>query len=218
MTSFYTPDQRAVQDQFETTRLADLMTQVIVHHELEDAERAFIESREMFFLASVDAAGTPTVSYKGGAPGFIRALDARTLAFPLYDGNGMYLSAGNMRATGKVGLLFIDFETPHRLRVQGTATLHTDRATLDGFVGADLVAKVAIDVIFVNCSRYIPKHQRLSASPYVPTAACTPPFAQWKRIDVVQESLPPRDHGRADEAGGTITVEEYQAKLLAGEA
>jgi predicted pyridoxine 5'-phosphate oxidase superfamily flavin-nucleotide-binding protein len=218
MPPFYGPAQRALQERFETTRLADLMTQVIVHPELQDPERAFIESRDMFFLASVDAEGSPTVSYKGGTPGFVRALDARTLAFPLYDGNGMFLSAGNMQATGKVGLLFIDFETPHRLRVQGMASLHTDAETLARFIGADLVAKVAIEAIFVNCSRYIHKHQRLSASPYAPTGECTPPFAQWKRIDLVQDALPPRDDGRTAAAGGTITMEEYQARLLAGEA
>ncbi len=89
----------------------------------------------MFFLASVDAEGSPTVSYKGGTPGFVRALDARTLAFPLVRRQRLFPSAGNMQATGKVGLLFIDFETPHRLRVQGTASLHTDAETLAGFVG-----------------------------------------------------------------------------------
>jgi len=218
MTDCYTSAQRELQQRFETTKLADLLHQVIVHQELQDPERAFIESRDMFFLATVDAAGHPTVSYKGGHSGFIRALDPRTLAFPLYDGNGMWLSAGNMQATAKVGLLFIDFETPNRLRVQGAATLHSDAASLRPFPGADLVVHVAIEAIFVNCSRYVHRYQRVEGSKYVPEAGCATPFAAWKRIDVVQEALPPRDAGKTAKAGGTITIEEYDAKLRAGEA
>jgi uncharacterized protein len=218
MADFYTPTQRDLQGQFQTTKLADLLTQAIVHPELQDRERAFIESRDMFFLATVDHAGNPTVSYKGGDPGFIRALDTHTLAFPLYDGNGMFLSAGNLKATARVGLLFIDFETPQRLRVQGTASLRADPQALGGFVGADLVVHVALDAIFVNCSRYVHKYQRAARSPYVPRADHAVPFPAWKCIDLVQDALPPRDAGKTAAAGGTITVDEYEARLQDGNA
>ena len=133
MPTFYSDEQRALQERFQTGRMADLLEQVIVHSEVQDAERAFIESRDMFFLASVDGEGQPTCSYKGGDPGFVKVLDPGTIAFPSYDGN----------------------ETP---------------------------------------------------------------FAEWKRIDLVQEALPPRDAGKTAEAGGTITVGEYETKLAAGEA
>src|SRR5829696_358434 len=110
MTPFYTAEQRAAQERFETTRMADLLQQVIVHAEVQETERAFIESRDMFFLATVDGTGQPTCSYKGGEPGFVQVIDPRTLVFPIYDGNGMFLSLGNIQATARVGLLFIDFE------------------------------------------------------------------------------------------------------------
>ncbi len=96
--------------------MADLLQQVIVHAEVQDAERAFIESRDMLFLATVDSKGQPTCSYKGGDPGFVKVVDAKTLVLPIYDGNGMFLSLGNIGTNAQVGLLFIDFETPHRLR------------------------------------------------------------------------------------------------------
>lgn len=102
MPTFYSDEQRALQERFQTGRMADLLEQVIVHSEVQDAERAFIESRDIFFL--------------------------------------------------------------------------------------------------------------------VPRAHCETPFAEWKRIDVVQEALPPRDAGKTAEAGGTITVGEYETKLAAGEA
>jgi predicted pyridoxine 5'-phosphate oxidase superfamily flavin-nucleotide-binding protein len=218
MDTFYHNEQRALQARFQTGRMADLLEQVIVHTEVQEAERAFIESRDMFFLATVDASGQPTCSYKGGDPGFVKVVEPGTIAFPSYDGNGMFLSLGNIRATAGVGLLFIDFETPHRLRVQGMASVAEQDPLLAEYPGADLVVRVAVSRVFVNCSRYVHKYQRIRASRYVPRAKCETPFAEWKRIDVVQEVLPPRDAGRTAKAGGTITVEEYEAKLAAGEA
>ncbi len=218
MSTFYSGEQRALQEQFQTGKMADLLEQVIVLSEVQDAERAFIESRDMFFLASVDADGQPTCSYKGGDPGFLKVVDPGTIAFPSYDGNGMFLSMGNIRATARVGLLFLDFETPHRLRVQGTASANDSDPLLAAYPGADLVVRVAVSRIFVNCSRYVHRYERVRASRYVPRAHCETPFAEWKRIDLVQEALPPRDAGKVAKAGGTITVGEYETKLAAGEA
>jgi len=218
MTPFYTAEQRAAQERFETTRMADLLQQVIVHAEVQETERAFIESRDMFFLATVDGTGQPTCSYKGGDPGFVQVIDPRTLVFPIYDGNGMFLSLGNIQATARVGLLFIDFETPHRLRVQGVAASDPADPLLGRYPGADLVVRVAVSAIFVNCSRYVHQYRRVAASRYVHRVSCDTPFAEWKRIDLVQEVLPPRDAGKTERAGGTITVDEYEAKRAAGQA
>ena len=66
----------------------------------------------MFFLATADEHGMPQCSYKGGDPGFVRVVDEHTLAFPSYDGNGMYLSLGNLLVNPQVGILFIDFAQP----------------------------------------------------------------------------------------------------------
>ena len=218
MSEFYTDEQHTLQERFETEKMAALLHQVIVHPEIQEAERTFIESRDMFFLATVDGSGQPTCSYKGGDPGFVRVVDPTTLAFPSYDGNGMFLSLGNIQATARVGLLFIDFETPHRLRAQGTASVEANDSLLTAYPGAELIVRVKVSSVFVNCSRYIHQYQRVAASRYVPRVHCEAPFAEWKRIDVVQEALPPRDAGRAAQAGGTITVEQYEAKRAAGEA
>ena len=218
MPAFYTDGQRAMQEQFQTTKMADLLQEAIVHAEVQDAERAFIESRDMFFLATVDSEGHPTCSYKGGDPGFVKVVDPRTIVFPIYDGNGMFLSLGNLVTTAKVGLLFIDFETPHRLRVQGVASADRKDPLLRQFPGADALVRVAVSAIFVNCSRYVHKYQRVAPSRYVPREGCATPFAEWKRIDLVQDALPPRDAGKTEQAGGTITVDEYEAKRAAGMA
>lgn len=218
MPEFYTSEQQALQAHFETTKLAAALEQIIIHPEVQEAEKAFIESRDMFFLATVDAHGQPTCSYKGGDPGFVTVVDPGTIAFPSYDGNGMYLSMGNIEATSKVGMLFIDFETPHRLRVQGTARAVEHDPLLAKYPSADLIVRVSVSAIFVNCSRYVHKYEKVAPSRYVPRAECETPFALWKRIDLVQEVLPPRDAGKTAKAGGVVTVEEYEERRMRGEA
>src|SRR3989454_9095815 len=115
--SLYNESSRKLQDRFDTRRLADRIEERIVRDRIDDDDRAFIEARDMFFIATTDAEGQPQCSYKGGEPGFVRVLDGRTIAFPIYDGNGMYLTAGNLMANGKVGLLFIDLEGRKRMRL-----------------------------------------------------------------------------------------------------
>src|SRR5215213_7270081 len=134
----YNKASRRLQDRFDTRRLADRIEERIVHDRIDDGDRAFIEARDMFFIATVDEDGQPQSSYKGGEPGFVRVLDEETIAFPLYDGNGMYLTAGNLLATKQVGLLFIDFEGRKRMRLNGTATVDDDDPLLADYPEAQL--------------------------------------------------------------------------------
>ena len=218
MSDLYDDDHRRLQDHFDSRRLADRLEQATVFAEVRGRNKRFIESRDMFFLATVDRSGRPTVSYKGGAPGFVKVVDDKTLAFPSYDGNGMFLSMGNISGQAKVGMLFIDFETPQRLRLQGSASVHVDDSLLESYVEADLVVRVAVEAVFANCPRYIHPHRKLTQSRYVPAAGCATPFPGWKRIDDMQDILPERDAGKTDTAGGPLTLFEYLDKLDAGNA
>jgi predicted pyridoxine 5'-phosphate oxidase superfamily flavin-nucleotide-binding protein len=87
MTSLYSREHHALQERFGTEKLADMLDTNWVHAALSDEESAFIESRDMLFLSTVDPDGNPTVSYKGGPTGFVKVLDPSTVAFPGYDGN-----------------------------------------------------------------------------------------------------------------------------------
>jgi predicted pyridoxine 5'-phosphate oxidase superfamily flavin-nucleotide-binding protein len=189
----YSPGQRAFQDRFESRRLADRIEEAIVADRLSDADRAFIAARDMFFLATVDARGRPACSYKGGAPGFVRALDDRTLAFPLYDGNGMWVSAGNVLDTRWVSLLFIAFDEPERLRVTGTASFDPDDELLGDYHEAQAVARVRVQEKYVQCPRYVHRMERVERSPHVPRAEATTPLAAWKMLDIAADVLPERD-------------------------
>ncbi|HXZ68528.1 MAG TPA: pyridoxamine 5'-phosphate oxidase family protein, partial [Alphaproteobacteria bacterium] len=137
--------------------------------------------------------------------------------FPSYDGNGMYLSLGNILANSKIGMLFIDFESPHRIRVHGDATIDESDPLISQFAGAQRVVRVAISEVLINCGRYIHKHQRVEDSRYVPQPGRTPPFPNWKRIDMIQDTLSPQDRARADAKGGAITQEQYGELAAKGE-
>ena len=215
---FYTDEQRALQAENDSVNLADVVVKAIVRDEIEEQNVPFITSRDFFFLSTVSADGEPTVSYKGGAPGIVKVLDSRTLVFPSYDGNGMFKSMGNVVATGKIGLLFIDMETPNRIRVQGEATVSKDDPEMASYPGANMIVRVQVTSCFLNCARYIHKHSRVEQSPYVPDANGNQPYPSWKRIDKVQDALPTRDAGRAEREGGVITMEQYGEKLMAGKS
>jgi hypothetical protein len=214
----YTAKALGLQQRFDTTALAAAELQVIVHDTLSPADRAFIAQMEMFWLATVDPQGSPTVSFKGGAPGFVQMPDDRTLLFPCFDGNGMFYSMGNIAETSHVGLLFMDFVTPSRLRVQGDARLTDDPAIVGLWPGAQFAVQVAIAALITNCPRYIPRMQRLQPSRYVPDAATgAAPIPGWKRIDAIQGVLPQRDQGQADGDGGLITMEQWGAMVQQGD-
>lgn len=217
MSSMYGDEHRELQDRFDSRALADTLEAVTVVPVVDEAAKAFIESRSYFFLSTVDGDGQPTVSYKGGAPGFVRVVDDTTLVFPSYDGNGMYLSMGNIAGQGRIGLLFIDFETPHRIRIHADAELVTDGPLLDSYPGADLVVQATVSQSFVNCGRYIPKQAVPEANHHLPDADGNVPLATWKRIDLLQDVLPGRDQGRAEAEASTIDAEEYGKRVARGD-
>ena len=147
--------------------------------------------------ATTDKEGQPQCSYKGGDPGFVRVLDERTIAFPVYDGNGMYLTAGNMVVQPQVGLLFIDFEGRKRVRLNGVASVLDDDPLLAEYPEAQLVVRVDATEVFPNCPRYIHQYELVARSRFVPKERCETPVPQWKRSewahDVLSDDDPAND-------------------------
>jgi uncharacterized protein len=190
VSGFYHDGSRRLQDAFDTRRLADRLESVTVREEIDDADRAFIESMDMFFLATADEQGRPDCSYKGGDPGFVRVLDERTIAFPSYDGNGMFRSFGNVLVNPEVGLLFISFERRRRLRLNGTASIDPGDELLDSWPGAALVVRVRAREVFPNCPRYIHRYELVERSRYVPVAGVEAPVPEWKTRDWAVDVLP----------------------------
>jgi len=193
----YHEGMRSLQDLRETRALADRLEKVTMRAAFTEEDKAFIQRCRMFFLATADAHGQPDCSYKGGMPGFVRVLDDQTLAIPDYDGNGQYRSWGNVRVNAQVGLLFVDFETPKRLRVNGTAVVSPNDPLLSEFPGAVFIVRMTAHRIFPNCPRYIHKMQLVEESVYSPRPNYSPPVPAWKTFDVFKDALPPRDRPTA---------------------
>jgi predicted pyridoxine 5'-phosphate oxidase superfamily flavin-nucleotide-binding protein len=189
----YHDGMRQLQTARETVPLADRLAKVTLHTAFTDEDRSFIARCPMVFVATADADGRPECSYKGGLPGFVRVLDERTLAFPDYDGNGMYRSLGNLVVNPQVGLLFVDFENPKRIRVNGTAQVGADDPLLAEFPGAVFIVRVTATQIFPTCPRYLHKMQLVEHSVYAPRPDYTPPVPAWKTFDSFRDALPARD-------------------------
>jgi predicted pyridoxine 5'-phosphate oxidase superfamily flavin-nucleotide-binding protein len=189
----YGDGARGLQDQFDTRRLADRIEQRLLKTTLDDDAKAFIEARDMFFLATVDAKGHANCSYKGGERGFVRVIDERNLAFPSQDGNGMYLSMGAIVETGEVGMLFIDFEGQSRMRVNGRASIDRHDPLLETWPEAQLVVRVAVREVFPNCPRYIHTMSVVERSRFVPRAGCETPVPSWKRAEWAADVVPVGD-------------------------
>ena len=188
---------RSYQDRFDTRRLADRIDERLVRDWIDDDDRDFIEGCDMLFIATADAEGRPQSSYKGGDTGFVRVVDEHTVVFPNYDGNGMFLSAGNALVNPHVGLLFINFEERKRLRLNGLAEHVTEGPLLAAWPEAQFLWRVRAREVFPNCPRYIHHYRLVEHSRFVPRAECETPVPEWKRRDWARDVLP------ADDPAGT---------------
>jgi len=191
----YHAGSRQMQDHFDSRRIADRLEDVNARATFTESDRAFIGAASMFFLATASQEGWPECSYKGGLPGFVRVTDERSLAFPDYDGNGMFRSLGNISVSPHVGLLFVNFERPSRLRLNGVASLHLTDPLLEEHPGAQCIVRVRVERIFPNCPRYIHTMQLVQHSVYAPGPGHTPPEPDWKRRTEFSDALPKRPTG-----------------------
>ncbi len=196
MSEIYGDGNRQLQDEFDTRRLADRLAENIVKGEIDENGAAFIEHMDMFFIATVDEQGHANCSYKGGEPGFARVIDAKTIAFPNFDGNGMYLSMGNVLQTRQVGLLFIDFAEQWRMRVNGEATIDAHDPLMAEYPEAQFIVRVQVREVFPNCPRYIHKMALVERSTFVPKSECKTPVPSWKAGAWVEDVLPANDAAR----------------------
>jgi Predicted flavin-nucleotide-binding protein structurally related to pyridoxine 5''-phosphate oxidase len=189
----YHEGNRQLQDQFDSRRISDRLEEKLTRHEFTSDDRTFIESLPYFFLATADTSGKPDCSFKGGAPGFVRVTGPSEIAFPDYDGNGMFKSLGNIIVNPSVGVLFIAMhDKPRRLRVNGEARVSDSDPLLSETVGAQLIVRVAARAIFPNCPRYIPSMQLIEPSSYAPRAGCEVQEPKWKGFADFKDYVHPR--------------------------
>lgn len=194
--AMYGPGARALQDHFDSRRLADRLADVAVHRELDDGDISLIADQATVWVATVDADGWPDVSYKGGNPGFVDVISPTEIRIPFYNGNGMWRTLGNVDDNGRVALLFVDPGRPWRMRVHGSGTVLTGGESIAAYTGAEAVLLVRVQRVFPNCGRYI--HQGGEISPFVPQSGRATPIPDWKRLPALNEVLPANDPARTD--------------------
>jgi uncharacterized protein len=200
----YHAGNRCLQDEFESRRIADRLEEKLTRTNFTADDKAFIEGASYFFIATADGEGRPDCSFKAGMPGFVRLTGPSELAFPDYDGNGMFKSLGNLIANPNVGLLFIGLhDKPKRLRVNGSASVRRDDPLLTKTVGAQLIVRVTARAVFPNCPRYIPSMQLIEPSIYTPRAGCDPVEPAWKGFADFKDVIHPRQPTARGSADGT---------------
>lgn len=114
----FTPSVKAAQERYGTRRK-------YVRFEggdpdfdgLTDAESAFIESRDGFYMATVGENGQPYIQFRGGPQGFLSVIDDRTLGFADFRGNLQYISVGNLNANDRAALFLMDYANQRRLKI-----------------------------------------------------------------------------------------------------
>jgi len=190
--ALYHDGNRRLQDEFDSRRIADRLEAVNLRTVFSDRDRQFIENAAFFFLATADGEGQPNVSHKGGMSGFVRVVGPAELAYPDYDGNGMFVSLGNVAVNPRVGLLFIDFERPRRLIVHAEASFSRDDPLLPLTVGAQMIVRLRANAIYPNCPRYIPKMRFVEPSLYAPRAGEAPVEPAWKSFPEFKDAVHPR--------------------------
>ena len=216
MKKLYSESHRELQDKFDSRKMADRLNDVIVKKSFDEDAINFINAVDMFFLSTIDHNNRPTVSYKGGDPGFVKVIDETTLAFPSFDGNGMFMSMGNIKQNNKIGMLFISFEKPHRLRVHGEATITEGDSLLKNYPEADLIVRVKLTDYWQNCPRYIHRYKKIDGSKYVPKKNKKTPIAGWKKTDIVQDVLSKKDRKKINKKD-VIGINEWLERVKSGD-
>jgi hypothetical protein len=197
----YGEGARALQQAFDSERLAGALQAFTVHDALSDDDTALVRAQSTVWISTVDADGWPDVSYKGGDVGFVEVVDEHELRIPIYDGNGMWRTLGNIEDDGRVALLFLDTARPWRMRVHGVARVSIEPADVERHHGAQAVVIVRVRRVFPNCGRYI--HRDGEISKFVPRPERPAPIPNWKRIQELRSVLPERDQNALEHDDGS---------------
>jgi hypothetical protein len=132
---------------------------------LGENEKGFIEGQRSFFLSTVSETGWPYVQHRGGPPGFLHAVDDRTLEFVDLAGNRQFVSVGNLSTDDRVALILVDYARQARLKILGHLSMreveHDEPALRDRLAPelrsrARRIMTIRVAAFDWNCSKYIP--------------------------------------------------------------
>ena len=124
----------------------------------------FVAERDSFYLGTASADGQPYIQHRGGPPGFLKVIGARTLAFADFGGNRQYISVGNLSENARAFLFLMDYEHAVRIKIWGTAEfVEDDPELLASLVDPDYGAaperaiRFHVEAWDKNCRQHIPR-------------------------------------------------------------
>jgi hypothetical protein len=137
------------------------------------ALESFLAELDMFYLGTANAEGQPYIQYRGGSPGFLKAVDEKTLGFADFGGNRQYITLGNLSENPKAFIFLMDYARSRRVKLWGNARMVEDDPTLlDRLRDPSYPGKVERAILFqieawdVNCPQHI--HKRFSQKQVAP--------------------------------------------------
>jgi predicted pyridoxine 5'-phosphate oxidase superfamily flavin-nucleotide-binding protein len=119
----FTQSVKKAQERYGTRHAYARMEKAGDRYVLTDKEAAFIQSRDSFYMATVGENGWPYVQFRGGPKGFLKVIDATTLGYADFRGNGQYISTGNIESSHKAALILMDYSARQRLKIWAEATI-----------------------------------------------------------------------------------------------
>lgn len=129
----------------------------------------FLAVLDMFYLGTSNATGQPYIQYRGGPPGFLKAIDDRTLGFADFSGNRQYITLGNLSENPKAFIFLMDYANRQRVKLWGSArAVEDDPALLRRLHNPAYEGRPERAILFTleawdaNCPQHI--HQRISAA------------------------------------------------------
>jgi predicted pyridoxine 5'-phosphate oxidase superfamily flavin-nucleotide-binding protein len=161
----FTDAVRAAQERYGSRAQGErLLAHGPANDRLTAAEKAFIEARDGFYLASVSESGWPYLQFRGGPAGFVRVLDAGTIGYADFRGNRQYISAGNIARDDRVALFFMDYANRQRLKLLGRARIEDAReapelaqrlALPDYRARVERAVVISVEAFDWNCPQHI---------------------------------------------------------------
>ena len=124
----------------------------------------FIGEARSFYLATASKDGQPYIQHRGGPPGFLRVLDAKTLAFADFSGNRQYITTGNLAENPRATIFLMDYQRRQRVKIWGRArVVENDPDLVAGLMPPDYKARPEAAIVFeveawdANCPQHIPQ-------------------------------------------------------------
>ncbi len=151
--------------------------------------KSFLSELDMFYLGTANSAGQPYIQYRGGAPGFLKVIDEKTLGFADFGGNRQYISVGNLSENSRAFIFLMDYVHGRRIKLWGNArVVEGDGVLEEKLRDSDYPGKIERVILFeieawdINCPQHI--HKRF------PQKAVAPVIEQFqKRVQELESTI-----------------------------